>query len=581
VDEFFDDIFPEKTPEFQIDNVEELIMTQKPSANKKRKFDQILDVYNNLMSNSTAIVPPTVTTAIAPVATTSLVAPSSSNYLNIYQYSNDNDYNSMNQIFLQNNNIMPNIAINIQRNTSSSPDSDSLSCNCAPTVQFNYKINNLTELMTSRSNMSNIMRTYFDLFSMGYPFIDCNQSREIVTQITSFQQFDQVIENMGKSTVTLLFLSIQTFCLQRLGQREIAKQLYNYCLQLLSQQMLIPSDRKEFHREANLACALITLSLYLVGEGGAHREQAKLFLHNCKYYVSNLSSEEHKELLKEGVKSKLCTIHRYMNLIELVLNQDDLGKSLEVIQRLITHFDKLCGAGNTKLNMLPLMPPSNPIANEKETIEYLKKSSTVLDDLFSKKKNCSSKTRDVITLTFKLMLDGLRLQVLMNSPNKNYEEMAKLADQITETVENNSQALSSCPTVVVHAISLAGKFHLKQQSESFLTDEEVIDKVERDLNALRVLEKYFGIVSSEYGEQIAEMEAWLRKKQEEAQAQTGSALFEDFLSNLDVEQFLDSNIFTDSSSLSPQPSSAPSDFSQDLSSGRFYEMLMNTNQNDF
>lgn len=106
-----------------------------------------------------------------------------------------------------------------------------------------------------------------------------------------------------------------------------------------------------------------------------------------------------------------------------------------------------------------------------------------------------------------------------------------------------------------------------------MTDVAVVDKVKRDLNALRLLERYFGIVSSEYGEQIAQMEAWVKTSREKAQTQASSVLFEDFLSNIDLEQFLDSSFYNSSPRLSSS-SPTPSDSSQELTSRRFYEMFM-------
>jgi hypothetical protein len=449
------------------------------------------------------------------------------------------------------------------------PSLDINNANTTPSSQFNYRINNLSELMANRLNMSNIMRTYFEMFCIGHPLIDCKQSGEIIMQLTSFQQFDQVVENMGKSSITLLFLSIQTFCLQRLGLREIAKQLYDHCLQLLSQQMLTSPNIKELGREINLACALITLAFYLVGEGGLNREQAKLFLHNCRYYVSNIRNEEPHN---RSLKYRLCAIHKYVHLIKLVLNQDNFRKSFEVIQKMIIHFDKFCCSEGIKIRLLPFKLPPNLMGNEKEVIEYLKKSIDVLVDIFSNK-HYYPKMNDIFKLTFKLILNGLQLQFLMDSPNKDYDEMAKLADQITETVERNSETLVSCPILVVHSISLAGKFHLKQQSESFLKNEELVSKVERDLNALRLLERHFGIISSEYAEQIAQMEAWIKQKHEIAEAQTGSALFKDLLSNINLSQLLDPSFF-DRSPILFLPSPLPSSPSKELTSSRFHQMFM-------
>jgi len=367
---------------------------------------------------------------------------------------------------------------------------------------------------------------------MGTPLIDCKQSLELVTQMTSFQNFS--LENLGSSSLSLLFLSIQTFCLQRLGHKDIGQQLYQHCLQLLAQQMLASPDDKDKDRDGNMACALITLAFYLVGEGGNSRQQAKLFLHNCKFYLAAMIQDKNRQE-ECPYRNRLCAIQKYINLIELVLSQDNLTASLEVIQRLVSQFDKMCNPLKNAPPMIQL--PVNPSVNEQETLEYLKKTSTVVDEIFSQKKMCSQKMNDVLRLTFKLMFDGIRLQMLMLEPEKNHDEMVQLADQISESVNINSDAFASCPTLVVHAVSLAAKVHLQQQNETFLSTPETLDKIERDLSALRLLEKQFDIVSKEHGDQMQEMEKWVQMKQEQ-QKGTGS-LFEEFLSSIDMNDFLE------------------------------------------
>jgi hypothetical protein len=489
---------------------------------------------------------PVTSSAMSPPITTS-TSPSFSNSSYGSPFSSGNSSNSPNSspgfgLFYNNNNnntYNPNRLSPTNMNPfpllNNNNNNIPITNNSLPHVIFNSKINNLTELMTNRASMQNLMRSYFEVFSMGAPLIDCKQSLELVTQMTSFQNFS--LDNLGNSSITLLFLSIQTFCLQRLGHKEIGHQLYQYCLQLLAQQMLNTPDEKDRDRDGNMACALITLAFYLVGQGGASKQQAKLYLHNCKFYLASMLQD--KTRTDEcPFKSRLCAIQKYINLIELVLTQDNLTASLEVIQRLVTQFDRVC---NPLKNAPPMFQlPINPAVNEAETIEYLKKTSTVIDEIYSQKKTCSQKMNDVIRLTFKLMFDGLRLQILMMEPEKNYSEMVQLADQITENANLNCDAFASCPTLVVHAVSLAAKVHLKQQNETFLSTPETLEKIERDLNALKVLDKQFGIVSEEHGDEMREMEKWVVKKQEQQKMETTGNIFEDFLSSIDMNDILES-----------------------------------------
>jgi len=425
--------------------------------------------------------------------------------------------------------------------------------------------------------MGNIMKTYFEVFSMGHPLIDCKQSLELVNQMTAFNHFGQVIENLGKKSITLLFLSIQTFCLQRLGHKDIAYQLYNQCLQLLAQQMLVPPGTTDLDREGNLACALLTLAFYLVGEGGDNRTQAKLFLHNCKFYVSNITKKSNGESELPisycgGKVSRMCAIHKYMSLIELVLNEDDLNSSIEVVKQFVSYFDRACGQDNVN-NSSPFstLPnaPADPLVNEQETVEYLTKTSSVLEEVMTKKKSCSPKMHDIVKLTFKLMFDGLRLQFLMTDPVKNQDEMEKLADQITELVDVNSEAFASCPTLVVHAVSLAGRVHMRIEDAQ---SPNIKHKVQRDLNALRLLEKQFNIVALEHGDQMKEMEQWLSQQQDRLPTTSTlnhASLFEDFLASVDSGDIFDAG-FMSPHIIDAETARPPSPEDSD----RLFEMLL-------
>ncbi|EFC44742.1 predicted protein [Naegleria gruberi] len=349
-----------------------------------------------------------------------------------------------------------------------------ISNNSSEPAPFNYQIIDL----------------YFDVVSVGCPVLQ----RDAMLMICS----KRPEENSKAEEVAMLY-AIQALCYQRLGRKLEGRASFKMARKFLS-------DVFDILDNFQIAATFLYLANFCIGEGEPN--QAKYYLNSVQFFID----QNKEQLANDELFGNLCKMFMYIGLLmkeDAVIFSNDEGlqegvgtdlkkqlilseKALVVIYQFFVFFTQHISDGECGKTV----PPST---SESILQEYILTINSQAIQYNRYQLESSPAKSSVHKLLHLFIIDGLRLGILLKSPNNADDAIIEIANRVT-----NYSTLMYFPYLPSHIISVvanAARVHLAivkqiQRRERFDNGVDYHDIIRKDHRALTILADRYTIAEN-------------------------------------------------------------------------------------
>jgi hypothetical protein len=358
------------------------------------------------------------------------------------------------------------------------------------------------DALNYQANMGTMLNSYMEIFSHGFPLLSNDAIQDIIAYVSTLNDplgraKEGALKTMHgghSATEVILYLTIQSFTLQRLGHTQIARSTYQQYRVLFIDYM-----NKEFVESAgirandsiNLASAFATAAYYLVGEGGeANYLEADKFCIAAEYYLHRVKKMDKRQ------KFYSMLVKKYLALVELCrkAKYSDYRDGIKCLRHLVQ------GITETKLE-----PPAS-LHDFQSVLEFVDKAEETLHNYWKKKTNHISTI--LYHFYYRLIGNGIRLQVILANPDCDMKSRFEFSNLIVDDVVKHVLLSTYCPTPVQY-LGLAARLHV-MRGKSEEISEELKHYIRKDLYLLEIVSPKFGFVMNEYGDVMADLHSLVK-----------------------------------------------------------------------